>query len=156
MEAHRHSLTRWTNRAFLQKCRALSCSKQGSSDMPAILLLKEEAVRTDLPIKRSHMHLKGCKRKQLQNKVRPSSLTKKERYRFPSQHLQSKLAQSKGCCATLQSCKEVLKIQEGLRCLRVDSDSMQASSFKIKAAFKLWVCRKPIKSHFRSYNWIGP
>lgn len=30
-----------------------------------------EAVRTDLPIKRSHMHLEGCKRKQLQNKVRP-------------------------------------------------------------------------------------
>lgn len=66
------------------------------------------------------------------------SVMKKEHYHFPSQHLQSKLAQSKGGCVTLQSCKEVLlKIQRGLWWLRVDSDSMQASSLKIKAAFEL-------------------
>lgn len=127
MEAHRHSLTQWTNRASLQKCRTSSCSKRGSSDMPAILLLKEEAVRTDLPIKRSHMHLEGCKRKQLQNKVRPQQSHKGRALPFPFAALQSKLAQSKGCCATLQSCKEVLlKVQKGLRWLRVDSDSMQS------------------------------
>lgn len=45
IEAHRQSLTQWTNRAFLQKGRTLSCSKQGSSDMPAILLLKDEAIK---------------------------------------------------------------------------------------------------------------
>lgn len=138
MEAHRHSLTRWTNRAFLQKCRASSCSKQGSSDMPAILLLKEEAVRTDLPIKRSHMHLEGCKRKQLQNKVRPQQSHKERALLFPFAAFAKQTCTEQRVLCHPQSCKEVLlKIQEGLRCLRVDSDSMQASSFKIKAAFKL-------------------
>lgn len=83
MEAHRQSSTRWTNRASLHKGRTLSCSKQGSSDMPAILLLKDEAVRRDLPIKRSYMHLEGCKRKQVQDKVRPQYSHKERAVPFP-------------------------------------------------------------------------
>lgn len=40
MEAHRQSLTQWTNSGFLQKFKMSSCSKLGSNDMLAILLLK--------------------------------------------------------------------------------------------------------------------
>lgn len=51
--------------------------------MPAILLLKDEALRRDLPIKRSHMHLEECKKKQLQNKVRPHECHEERALPFP-------------------------------------------------------------------------
>lgn len=138
MEAHRQSLTRWTNRAFLQKCRTSSCSKQESSDMPAILLLKDEAVRRHLPIKRSHMHLEGCKRKQLQNKVKPQQCHKERALPFPfSASAKPTGTEQRVLCFPPELQRGATENQKGLRWLRVDSDSMQASSLKIKAAIKL-------------------
>ena len=85
------------------------------------------------------MHLERRKRKLQQEKSKAVVLSQRKSITISLHSIcKENLHIAEWCYITLQKCKEVLlQIQKGLRRLRVESDSMQTSSLKIKAAFKL-------------------